>query len=275
MNHLHRELAPISDAAWAEIDSEAKRVLQVNLAARKLVDFDGPHGIEKAAVTQGRVEALKGGPVAGVSAARREVLPLVELRADFELAREEIDAIDRGAEDPDLGPLQDAAKRIAHAEDTAVFHGFAAGGIQGIEVRSDHEALVLSEDFEQYPRTVAEAMRLLRGAGVDGPYAIALGPRCYAGLLQATAHGGYPILEIVRRAIDGPVVWAPAINGAMVLSTRGGDFELTVGQDLSIGYQSHNEESVRLYLMESLAFRVRTPEAAVALVYRNAEKRKK
>ena len=112
-------------------------------------------------------------------------------------------------------------------------------------------------------------MRLLRSAGVDGPYAIALGPRCYAGLLQATASGGYPILEIVRRAVDGPLVFAPAVDGAIVLSLRGGDFELTVGQDLSIGYASHDARSVQLYLLESMTFRVLSPEAAVAMAYRS------
>lgn len=270
MSLLHRHLAPVSSEAWKALDDEARQVLRPHLAARKLVDFVGPLGLEAAAVNTGRIEALSG-PLEGVGAARRQALPLVELRADFELARAELDAIDRGAADPDLGPLQDAAKRIARAEDTAVFHGYAAGGIQGIDRSSSHETIRLEDDFELYPRAVATATRLLRSAGVAGPYAIALGPRCYAGLVQATASGGYPILEIVRRAVDGPLIWAPAVNGAIVLSLRGGDFELTVGQDLSIGYASHDERSVRLYLMESMTFRVLTPEAAVAMAYREPE----
>jgi uncharacterized linocin/CFP29 family protein len=267
---LHRHLAPISDAAWKTLDDEARRVLKPHLAARKLVDFVGPLGLEAAAVNTGRTEAIAA-PLEGVGAVRRRALPLVELRTDFELARAELDALDRGAADPDLGALQDAAKRIARAEDTAVFHGFPAGGIEGIDRSAAHETVPLEDDLELYPRAVATATRLLRSAGVDGPYAIALGPRCYAGLVQATASGGYPILEIVRRAVDGPLVWAPAVNGAIVLSLRGGDFELTVGQDLSIGYAGHDERSVRLYLLESLTFRVLGPEAAVAMAYRSPE----
>ena len=142
--------------------------------------------------------------------------------------------------------------------------------MRGIAECSNHAALAISESYEAYPATVAEATRLLRGAGVGGPYAIALGPRCYTGLMQATERGGYPVLELVKRVIDGPVVWAPAVDGAVVLSLRGGDFELTVGQDVSIGYHSHNSAGVRLYLIESLAFRVLTSEAAVALVYDRA-----
>jgi uncharacterized linocin/CFP29 family protein len=268
---LHRDLAPISSKAWQALDDEARKVLKLHLAARKLVDFVGPLGLEAAAVNTGRVDPLSQPPFAGVDAARRDVVPLLELRAGFELARSELDAIERGAADPDLGPLQNAAKQIARAEDTLVFHGYPAGGIQGVDGSSVHEKVPLADDFELYPRAVAEATRLLRRAGVDGPYGIALGPRCYSGLLQATASGGYPILEIVRRALDGPLIWAPAVDGAIVMSLRGGDFELTVGQDLSIGYLRHDERAVKLFFVESLAFRVLSPEAAVAMVYRNPE----
>lgn len=271
MSLLRREHAPVSADAWKEIDEQARRVLQVALAARKLVDFEGPRGLKKAAVNLGRVEALRVAPAQGVHASRRMVQPLVELRASFSLARGEIDAIDRGAKDPDVKALEEACQRIAKAEDSAVFHGFDAGGIRGIDESSPHASLVISDRYEDYPRLVAEAIRVLREAGVGGPYAIALGPRCYAGLMQATQHG-YPVLELVRRIIDGAVVWAPAVDGAVVLSTRGGDFELTVGQDLSIGYDAHDDESVRLYLMESFTFRVLTPEAAVALRYEQKKK---
>ena len=88
MNNLLRELAPISSAAWHEIDEEATRVLNLKLAGRKLVDFDGPLGPTGAAVNTGRRESLRAGPVADVEAARRQVLPLIELRAYFELSRE-------------------------------------------------------------------------------------------------------------------------------------------------------------------------------------------
>jgi len=267
MNNLHRELAPISNAAWSAIDAEARRVLKLKLAGRKLVDFKGPLGSSAAAVSLGRLERLQSGPVTHVDAARRASLPLIELRTFFDLSRSEIDAVERGAEDPDLSSLIDGATRIAYAEDTAIFHGYAAAGIRGIEEATTHPHLPIAENYEEYPHSIAEATRILRLSGVDGPYAIALGPRCYTGLTQATGDGGYPVLNVVRKLVDGPIVWAPAINGAVVLSMRGGDFELTVGSEMSIGYQSHSDASVRLYFMESMTFRIVTPEAAVALGY--------
>ena len=44
MNHLLRELAPITDEAWEQIDAEARRSLKHYLAARRLMDFEGPLG---------------------------------------------------------------------------------------------------------------------------------------------------------------------------------------------------------------------------------------
>jgi uncharacterized linocin/CFP29 family protein len=274
MNNLKRELAPISSAAWSEIDAEARRVLKLKLAGRKLVDFEGPHGPATAAVNTGRIDPLTPGPLAGVDAGRRQVVNLIELRSYFDLSRAEMDSVERGAKDPELQPLIDAATRMAYAEDTAIFHGYPAGGIQGLDQASAHPALPIPDDYQEYPHSIAEATRLLRLAGVDGPYGIALGPRYYTGLTQATGDGGYPVLNVVRKLVDGPLVWAPAVNGAVVLSLRGGDFELTVGRDLSVGYHGHNETSIRLYIVESMAFRVLTPEAAVALVHQEAKGKK-
>ena len=266
MIDLRREQAPISEAAWARIDREAKQVLKLNLAARKLVDFSGPLGWHASAVNIGRVNQIDG-PTKGVEASRRRVQPLVELRVAFEVTREEIDAIDRGAKDNDLDSVIEAAKTIARAEDHAAFYGYEAARMRGIIPCSPHDSLQISEDYQAYPSTVSEAVERLRQAGVDGPYAIALGPRCYSGLMRALGPGGYPVYQHVRRLVDDHVVWAPAIDGAVVMSYAGGDYELTVGQDFSIGYSSHTDTSVTLYLVESFAFQVLTPEAAVALTY--------
>lgn len=267
MNYMLRDLAPISKGAWEAIDEEAKRVLKLTLAARKLVDFTGPLGWSTSAVDIGRTEPIGGTLHEGVEAQIRKVQPMLELRVPFELARTEMEAIRRGAKDADLEPVTDAAQKIALAEDKAVFRGCAAGKIVGIGEAATAAAMTLSEDFTEYPKTVAGAISKLRFAGVDGPYAIALGPRCYEGLTETTGSGGYRVYDHVVRLLDGPAIWAPAIDGAVVLSLRGGDFEIVVGQDISIGYLDHTTESVRLYLQESFTFRVHAGEAAVPLVY--------
>lgn len=263
---LNRHLAPISDAAWEAISEDATRALEASLAARKLVDFSGPHGWKKSAVPLGRVEALSGFG-GGVESRIRKVQPLVELRAPFTLKRSEIDAIARGADDADLDAVIEAAQHLAHAEDRLVFYGNEGAGVDGIYAHAEHTPLKLTDDFLAYPEVVAQALTILTEAAVEGPYAIALGPRCFIGLNRTTGAGGYPVIRHVQRLLDGPIVRAPSIDGALVVSMRGGDFELVVGRDISIGYASHDAETVNLYLEESLTFRHIAPEAAVPLTY--------
>lgn len=270
MDDLHRKLAPISKEAWAAIDEEAKKHLTVSLGGRRIADFNGPHGWHFSAVELGQVQGIEGPPEAGVSvtAALRRVQPLVELRAPFELSRRELEAIARGSKNPDLDAVRAAALSIALAEDRAIFHGYPAAFISGIFEASRENALTLTRDYQRYPLVVSEAMARLHANGVGGPYALALGPDCYRGLTGTATSGGYPVFEHVQRLIAGPVFWAPGVRGALVASLRGGDFELTVGRDLSIGYEDHSTTAVKLYLQESITFRVLSPEAAVPLVYR-------
>jgi uncharacterized linocin/CFP29 family protein len=264
MNDLLRDLAPITDEAWRIIEAEAKRTLETGLAGRKLVDFDGPKGWSHAAVATGRARRLDRGPADGVEAQLREVQPLVELRVALELDRQELDAIARGAEDPELAPVVDAARRLALAEDRLIFDGFEPAGVRGMLASAPRRLRASGGD--DVLRAVSDALEAMREAGVGGPHALALGPRWYTDLAKIPGPGRYPLIEHVRRLIEGPIVWAPAIEGGAVVSTRGGDFALTVGRDISIGYLDHDTRSVRLFLEESLTFRVLTPAAAVAIL---------
>jgi uncharacterized linocin/CFP29 family protein len=265
MNHLLRTIAPISDGGWKLLDEEATERLSAALAARQLVDFSGPHGWEHSATSLGRVEDLSD-RIEEVGTRRRRVLPLIELRDEFEIRRTELEDADRGAEDADLESLDAAAQRIARAENRAVCHGFAAAGIAGITEASSHPTIELTDDFDAYPGHVAKAVELLLAEGVDGPYGLALGPTCYTGVIESTEHGGYLVFDHLRKILNGPILRAPGVDGAVVVSLRGGDFLFESGQDLSIGYLSHDAVTVRLYLQESFSFRVVTPEAAVGLL---------
>jgi uncharacterized linocin/CFP29 family protein len=263
MNNLHRELAPIADAAWAQIEEEASRTLKRYLAGRRVVDLKGPGGVAFAAVGTGHLHDIAP-PGDGVLARRREVRALVELRVPLELDRQMIDDVERGANDSDWQPVKDAAKKIAFAEDGAIFEGYAAGGIEGIRQRTSNPIMSLPADVRNYPDAVAQALNQLRLVGVDGPYSVLLGADAYTALAEARDYGD-PVLEHVRRLVDSEIIWAPAIAGAFVLTTRGGDFDLHVGQDVSIGYSSHTDAAVRLYLQETFTFLLLTTEAAVAL----------
>lgn len=264
MNHLLRSHAPITETGWAEIDREGKSRLVPALAARKLVDFSGPRGWQHSATNLGRARSIRG-PAEELQARRRDVLPLVELRAGFRVRRDELLDADRGAENLDFANLDRAARRIALAENVAVFHGWDEAGITGITAASPYEPLSLGDDYTHYPGKVAKAVETLLEAGVGGPYGLALGPEGYTGVVETTEHGGILVFDHLRRILDGPIVWAPGVDGAVVLSLRGGDFLFECGQDLSIGYEGHDGEQVHLYFEESFSFRVASPDAAVTL----------
>ena len=263
MNNLHRELAPISDEAWAEIEAETARTLRRYLAGRRVVDVAGPGGPAVACVGTGHLRDITA-PADGVRARQREVLPLVELRVPFTLDREQIDDVLRGSEDSDWQPAKDAARLIAQAEDQAIFAGYAAAGIGGIVPGASNAEIALPANVADYPMAFAAAVGELRAAGVDGPYSAVLSADVYTTLSEASDHG-YPVIEHLHKVLDGELVWAPAISGAVVLSTRGGDFSLHLGQDLSIGYLSHTDTEVVLYLQETFTFQLLTAEAAVSL----------
>ncbi len=263
MNNLHRELAPVSDAAWAQIEEETSRTLKRYLAGRRVVDLRAPGGSALSAVGTGHLRTIAA-PSDGIVARQREVNALVELRVPFELDRQAIDDVERGANDSDWQPAKDAARRIAFAEDGAIFEGYAAAGIEGIRQGTSNPIVALPADVRDYPEAIAQALSQLRLVGVNGPYAVLFGADAYTALAETSDHG-YPVLEHVRRLVNDEIIWAPAIAGAFVMTTRGGDFELHLGQDVSIGYSSHTETTVRLYLQETLTFLLLTSEAAVAL----------
>ncbi len=263
MNNLYRELAPISDAAWADIETEARRTFEQHVAARRVVDLTGPDGPRLAAVNTGHLTAVAA-PADGVIAHVRDAQPLVRLRVPFTVSREDVDAVERGAQDADWQPVKDAAKKIAFAEDRAVFEGYQAAGIAGIRQSTSNPVLTLPAEVRDYPDAVSQAVSALRLAGVGGPFSLLLSAEAYT-MVSETSDHGYPVREHIARVIDGDIIWAPAIDGAFLLTGRGGDFELRLGQDLSIGYLSHDADTVQLYFQESLTFLVYTTEAIVSL----------
>ncbi|WP_328581321.1 family 1 encapsulin nanocompartment shell protein [Streptomyces sp. NBC_00370] len=263
MNNLHRDLAPVSAAAWADLEAEAQRTFKRNVAARRIVDVPEPGGPELAAVATGHLDPVAA-PAEGVLAHTRHSQPVVELRVPFTVDRQQVDDVERGAQDADWQPVKDAARRLAFAEDRAVFEGYPEAGIEGIRAGSSNPAVPLPADVREYPNAVSRAITALRLAGVEGPYTLALSADAYTAVNETSDHG-YPIHEHIARLLDGDIIWAPAIDGAFLLSARGGDFELRLGQDVSIGYLSHDATSVQLYFQETLTFLVHTSEAVVAL----------
>jgi uncharacterized linocin/CFP29 family protein len=264
MNHLLRGLAPFGDAVWKQIDDEARERLEPALGARRLVDFSGPHGWDFSATPLGRVEEVPPDQE-GLVAKRRRNLAVVELRAPFTLARAELAAGDRGAADVDFENLDAAAINLASRENSAVLHGWGDAGMPGIGETSAEQTVHPPAEIDNYPSAIAQAVERLLRNGVGGPYALAVANSEYTRIVETAEGGGYPLVEHLREILGGPVVWTPGVDGGIVVTLRGGDFLFESGQDISVGYDSHDADEVNLYLEESFTFRSVTPEAAVVI----------
>ncbi len=262
MDMLKRQLAPIVDDAWRQIEAEAVRVLKSNLSARQLVDVHGPRGFEFSAVNLGALRDVAKS-AEGVGYGVREVLPLVELRVPFELDIWDLDNVARGAAIVETGPVIDAALQLAAFEERALYHGFAHGSISGLAQAAKHTAVALGKDASGYADAVAQAMLTLSDHGVGGPYGLVLGSETFRHL--AGDVGVYPLRQRIAKLILGPILHSRVLDGGFLVSLRGGDFELTLGQDVSIGYDHHDARRVSLYFTESFTFRVLAPEAVAPL----------
>jgi uncharacterized linocin/CFP29 family protein len=261
---LRRSLAPVTKAAWAEIDAQAARIIRGNLSGRLVADFTGPHGWELGAVNLGRIHIPEKKTVGGVDWGIREVLPLVETRISFSLNLMELDSVSRGSKDPDLDAADKAAEKAALFEEKAVYSGFKQAGIEGILPSSPHKPLQLTKKAEDYQAVIERALVAMEKEGIGGPYDLVLATNPFE-ILMAGDQRGYPLRRRIEGVIRGEIRWSPALKGGVVVSRRGGDYEFTLGQDFSIGYYGHDRNNVDLYITESFTFRVLEPRAAVAL----------
>lgn len=255
-----RGSAPIADDAWTTLEADVKRALEQHLIGRRVVDFDGPHGLELAAMNLGSLERRELGT--GVQAGLRRSLPLLELRIPFDLPRTALEERARGAPTFADDPALVAARKLAELEDASIFHGLEAAGIRGLASASSHPRIALGSDAASAMDAVTRALFALDEAAVKGPYAVVLGDSLYRRLAAAS---DYPPLERLGNLVGDRVLHSSIVSGGLVLSERGGDFRLTVGQDAAIGYAAHERELVSLYLVESFTFFVSEPSAVVVL----------
>lgn len=261
---LRRSFAPITEKAWEEIDKEAIRVLKSNLSARYVVDVTGPKGWKFGVIDLGRLVLSDEQPIDGVSWGIRQVMPLVEFRTKFKLSTMELDDISRGCEDPDFESLDEAAKKSALFEEAVIFNGFESAGIDGILKATEREPIELSANAGELAAGVADAVESSYSVGIGGPFGLILGNDLFGVYIKGT-ESGYPISKRIDHLVEGKVLWSPALSGGVLLSKRGGDFELTLGQDMSIGFDKREDDKLKFYITQSFTFRVLEPKAAVEL----------
>lgn len=266
MNNLHRSLAPMSQAAWDDLEETITDRFTQRIAGRRIAAMPEPKGYGFSALPTGTTKDVDCGVTDVVSRAR-EQFPVVELRIPFTVSRTEIDNVLRGDVDVDWSPAEQAAEKLAEAEDAIVFTGMSSLGIRGIKdaSREEHEPITLPDEVADFPLAVTRGVTQLRLAGIEGPYKLLLSSKLYQAVSEGTDYGNPVYEHILRMLKDGQIIWAPNITDAVLLSDAGDDFELHLGQDVSVGYDSHDADNVHLYLEETLTFRIGGPEAAIVL----------
>lgn len=263
MDILKRTLAPIFPAAWDVIDEQAKTTLSALLSGRRVVDVTGPLGWNTDSVSEGAISLAEETPVEGVNYGIRESLPLVELRVPFTLSMWELDNVSRNSKTVDLNPVIEAARKAALFEDTAIFQGLEEAGVLGLELEADNEAVEYELDDESILNAVVNGVTTLRDCSMDGPYALICSLALWTKI--KTSAKGYPLHKRIKDALgdDCRIVLSQQYDTSMLISMKEGNNELIIGQDFSVGYQSHTDTEVRFYITETFTFRVLAPESIV------------
>ncbi|WP_340114702.1 family 1 encapsulin nanocompartment shell protein [Maribellus mangrovi] len=267
MNILRKSLAPVCDAAWKEITNRTKQVLENYLTARKFADINGPNGLEMGGISTGRLTVPSHQDEKGVNFGLREFLPLAEVRKPFELDQWELDNLERGAKDIDLSPLENAARELAGFEENAVYEGFEPAIIKGLEESAEGDSVSLPSDPNAFLKEIGNQIIHFKSKAVQGPYTLVINEREWLELIKLSE--GYPIQKQLKSVLGGNVLINHFSNNSYLLSQRGGDYELIIGQDYTIGYDSHTSEKVKLFLTGSFTFRVLSPEAILVFNQRN------
>ncbi len=259
---LRRGAAPLSAKVWKAIDETAVAMAKQTLTARRIADLDGPRGWKHVATQLGTFRSVSvPQTAASVRFSVPDVMLLTEIRCDFKLSWAAIDIFERVGPTLDPDPIEDAARNTALAEDRLIFYG--ASHRPGLLTSTDSPRIALS-DWSIPGRAVTDlltAVEKLDSLGIKGPYEAILSPHHYYAYLKTTGEGGnYPAAKQLNLVIEA-VHSSPVVDGAVLLSTRGGDFIITVGGDFTVGYRAHDETSVHLFCVETIAAQLQTPQA--------------
>lgn len=261
MNILKKSIAPITDNAWEEITDQTKEILRNYLTARNFVDIDGPNGLKQGGVSTGRLIVPGDQSNEGINYGIREYLPMVEVRKPFELDLWELDNIERGAKDVDLTPLEDAVKEVANFEEKAIYQGFEPANITGLEQAAENDVVPIPSGTNAFLKEIGNQIIRLNREAVEGPYTLIISETEWLEMVKLSE--GYPIQKQLKEILGGKVIINPSNEKTFLVSERGEDYELVLGQDITLGYDSHTTKTVKLYLSSSFTFRVLSPEAVV------------
>jgi uncharacterized linocin/CFP29 family protein len=263
MDILRRSSAPLSGEVWKQIDEAVVGMARRTMAARRVATFEGPRGWNHVAVALG-TETARTTREGRAAVAMPDVVLLAEIRAAFSIPWATVEAVDRGAPALDATAAEGAAREVALAEDRLAFYGEPGG--DGFLTHNQSPRIKVG-DWDRPGQAVGDVLKAverLDSAGIPGPYELVLAAPRYYTYLRA-ANDGYPAARQLKAVLAGVHRSAIIKDAGALFSTRGGDFVLTVGGDLSVGYRAHDAEAVHLFCVETVAAQVLGPDAVCVL----------
>lgn len=250
---LKREMAPLTQLAWSEIDNRAEAVLKSLLTARKAVKVIGPKGLDFTSLSEGRLDLIDDQSSA-VKTGIFKVKPLVEARVSFSLNRWEMDNLTRGAKDVDLSNLEEAVKKIAKFEEKAIYQGFDPAMIKGLNGIGNNQKISFGETDSDIMEAILKGLVILREKFETGPFVLIVGEEAYLRLNKSSQ--GYPLIKRIESLLGGKILLSTVLDGAFLIPYDNSNFELTIGQDFAIGFDCYDKEAIHLFITESFTFRI-------------------
>lgn len=262
MDIFRRNLAPIAEEAWEQIEDQAKTGLVNLLSARKIIDVEGPKGWDFAGIPTGRMKITETAKNKEFSYGIRNTIPVVEPRVSFSLNIWELDNAARGAEDVELDNLMKAVEKIAAFEERAIYYGLKDAGIDGIIATAEH-SVKLPKEPVKWLNSITEGVLKMKDSAIDGPYSLVLPPAMWKTVNYFAEC--YPLMPQIQNLLGGGVILSNYNDSGLIVSNRGGDFIMTLGNDFTLGYEHHTKKEVTLFLTESFTLQILEPLAAVKL----------
>lgn len=265
---LMRGDAPLSAEEWNRIDNTVVDVARRMLVGRRVIQMSGALGLGVQFVTADQLLIPKTGPVVN-DLAHRRVLPLTFLEQDVILLMRDLAGGAQPCAQPvDLGPVAVAATLIAQREDQVIFRGGADPGHDGLLTAKGTLALGMDNWADPLAAigAVSKAVGQLMGQGIQGPYALVVHPVNFARLLTPV-NGMQLALSLLQQVTTGGVYQTAVVaeGEAVVIANGRENLELVLGQDLVTAYVGPEGLDHHFRLIESLALKIRRPNAIAVL----------
>lgn len=264
MEFLNRVNAPFGDLIWQEIDSLLGEYLSKRLTLRSVVDFKDEYSYDTDSISTKKISTLKDDK--GLTISKREPISMVEVKKTFSLPKSVLEDIQRGVSDYDDSAFREAANDFSEIENSIILSGLLEANINGIISNSEIKSMKI-KSTKDILAGVAKAMGMFNKEFVSGGFKLVISSQTMGKLYTELFDGVSIKSELDNILGSNEIVVNQTIGNdkALIISQRGGDFEFYSGLDVCVGFEKESAKSIELFLLQTLAFRVINPEAAILL----------